>query len=224
VNLREREVFNASMRAGTTVGAGNLLFLSQSAVSKILKHLDSRTGLNLFERVSGRLRPTPEGRTLYRHVRNVFARLETIDRIAQDIKGGRNGVISVAATPTIGNTLLAEAVARFRRLHLNSKVIFRSIRTPDVALHDPFTLLAGNAPDLVMRKVQPSMRISVQLLFSREHPSSSIATRQLEKIRAVAGEMAQRLANTLAAPGRIPSRTDRPGRSETARERALTRS
>lgn len=305
MNLRELEVFNALMKTGTTVGAAEALRLSQPAVSKILKHLESRTGLKLFDRVSGRLRPTPEGHTLYRHVRNVFTRLETIDRVAQDIRGGRNGVISVAATPTIANTLLVEAVARFRRVHPDSRVIFRSIRTPDVArrvaegeadfgvvhqpldkagleaevllpveivcivprqhrlaaleqvtlhdlasetlvsyrpgtgignligaafraegierpieiqtslsatasglvargaavgLHDPFPFLAVNAPDLVIRRVVPAMRISVELLFSRDHPSSSIAARLLAEIRAVAGEMAQRFIATVSAP------------------------
>lgn len=312
MNLRELEVFNALMKAGTTVGAAESLNLSQPAVSKILKHLEARTGLKLFDRVSGRLRPTPECHTLYRHVRNVFTRLETIDRVAQDIKGGRNGVISVAATPTVANTLLAEAVTRFRGSHPDSRVIFRSIRTPDVArrvaegeadfgvvhqpldkagleaeallpveivcivprqhrlaaleqvtlgdlagetlvsyrpgtgignligaafraegierpvevqtslsatacglvargaavgLHDPLHFLAVNAPDLVIRRVVPAMRISVELLFSRDHPGSSIAAKLQAEIRAVAGEMAQRFHAIVSAPAARPRTT-----------------
>lgn len=310
MNLRELEVFNALMKTGTTVGAANSLFLSQPAVSKILKHLETRTGLKLFDRVSGRLRATPEGHTLYRHVRNVFIRLETIDRVAQDIRGGRNGVISVAATPTIANTVLAEAVVRFRKTHSDARVIFRSIRTPDVArrvaegevdfgivhqpldkagleaedllpveivcilsrrhrlasaprvtlrdlvdeslvsyrpgtgignligaafraegiektidvqtsqsatasalvargdmvaLHDPFHFLAVNAPDLIVRRIEPAMRIGVELLFSRDHPSSSIAAKLMTEIRAVAAEMSKRFHETIggaASPAR----------------------
>jgi DNA-binding transcriptional LysR family regulator len=322
VNLRELEVFNALMKTGTTVGAASSLFLSQPAVSKILKHLEARTGLKLFDRVSGRLRPTPEGHTLYRHVRNVFTRLETIDRVAQDIRGGRNGVISVAATPTIANTLLAEAVGRFRKTHADARVIFRSIRTPDVArrvaegeadfgvvhqpldkagleaeallpveivclvprrhrlagalsvtladlaeetlvsyrpgtgignmigaafraagieksidiqtslsatagalvargdaigLHDPFHFLAVNAPDLVIRRVVPAMRISVELLFSRDHPSSSIAARLMTEIRTVASEMTQRFASIVGTP----AATSRP-RTQTSSRQGLS--
>lgn len=132
MNLRELEVFNALMRTGTTVGAADALHLSQPAVSKILAHLEARTGVRLFERVSSRLRPTADAHTLYRHVRNLFARLETIDRITQDIKDGRNGVISVASPPTLGTSLLAEAVVRLRQLHPDVRVVFRSIRHLDV--------------------------------------------------------------------------------------------
>jgi DNA-binding transcriptional LysR family regulator len=132
MNLRELEVFNALMKTGTTVGAAQALFMSQPAVSKTLKHLESRMGFRLFERVRGRLQPTPEGQTLFRQVRSVFSRLETVDRIAQDIKQGRNGTVSVATTPTIANTLLADAVARFRTLQPDIRVIFRSIRSSDV--------------------------------------------------------------------------------------------
>lgn len=115
MNLRELEIFHALMKAGTTVSAATALCISQPAVSKALKHLESRMGLRLFERVSGRLRPTPEGQALYRQVKTVFGRLETLERLAQDIRQGRNGVISITATPTVAATLVAEAVARFRR-------------------------------------------------------------------------------------------------------------
>jgi len=317
VTLRELEVFNALMRSGTTVGAAEALHLSQPAVSKILAHLEKRTGVRLFERVSNRLRPTADAHTLNRHVRNLFARLETIDRITQDIKDGRNGVISVASPPTLGTSLLAEAVARLRRNYPEIRVIFRSIRHLDVArrvaegeadfglvhssfgraglevedllptevvcivpkqhplaafpvvtlpdlvpyplasyrpgtpigsligaafraegiekpidiqtslsanacvlaqrgiavaLTDPFPMLVADPPDLVMRKVQPSLPIGVQLLFSREYPLSSVAMRLLDEVRLAAAEMADRFSR-LGAPA---SSAEAP-----ARQRAL---
>jgi DNA-binding transcriptional LysR family regulator len=133
MRLRELEIFNALMKARTTTGAADLLGVSQPAISKAVKHLESHTGLTLFQRVRGRLCPTPEAQALYKNVANVFARLETIERIAHDLRGGRGGIISVAATPTLGSTLLARSVVRFRRQHPDTQVIFRSITSHDVA-------------------------------------------------------------------------------------------
>jgi len=56
----------------------------------------------------------------------VFARLETVDRIAKDLRGGRGGIISVAATPTLGSSLLAKSVVRFRKQHPETQIILRS--------------------------------------------------------------------------------------------------
>jgi DNA-binding transcriptional LysR family regulator len=133
MRLRELEIFNAVMKARTTTGAADLLGVSQPAISKAIRHLELHTGLTLFERVRGRLQPTPEAQTLYENVANVFARLETVGRVAQDLRGGRGGIISVAATPTLGSSLLATSVVRFRQHHPETQVIFRSITSHDVA-------------------------------------------------------------------------------------------
>jgi DNA-binding transcriptional LysR family regulator len=295
MRLRELEIFNALMKARTTTGAAKLLSISQPAVSKALKHLESQSGLTLFQRVRGRLCPTPEAQTLHKNVSNVFARLETIDRIAEDLRGGRGGVISVAATPTLGSSLLARAVVRFRREHPEVEIIFRSITSHDVArrvaggeadfgtvhsavdpaglevealmqveivcilphghplarqpfvalpdllpyplisyrpgtpigkrmghafqaaglekqidiqtslsstacllttegtgiaVTDPFTVMTTPYPSLVVRAVRPRIEVGVDLLFSRENPTSGIAMKLVEQVRAVAAEMA----------------------------------
>jgi DNA-binding transcriptional LysR family regulator len=299
MRLRELEIFNALMKARTTIGAAELLAISQPAVSKAVKHLEAQTGLTLFKRVQGRLRPTPEAQTLYKNVSNIFARLETIDRIAQDLRGGRGGVISVAATPTLGSSLLARSVVAFRAQHPEAQIIFRSITSHDVArrvaggeadfgtvhsqvdlagleveplmtteivcilprnhplaaraaislddliphplisyrpgtpigtrianafqaaglvkpidvqtslsstacllsaqgtgiaLTDPFAVMATEFPSLVVRAVRPRIAVGVDLLFSRENPSSGIAMKLVEQVRTIAVEMAASIA------------------------------
>ncbi len=133
MRLRELEIFNALMRAGTTIAAAEALGVSQPGVSKAIKHLESQVGVPLFTRLRGRLCPTPEAQLLYRHVHNVFARLETVNRVARDLRGGRDGVVSVAATPTVANSILAFAVARYRSRQPRRQVIFRSLTSHEVA-------------------------------------------------------------------------------------------
>ena len=66
--LRQMEVFRAVMLTGSIKAASQLLFASQPAVSRIIAHTEQTLGLTLFNRVKGKLVPTPEGEALYREV------------------------------------------------------------------------------------------------------------------------------------------------------------
>jgi len=48
------------MRTGSVTAAARMLNVTQPAVSAMLKHLESRLAMKLFERSGGRLLPTPE--------------------------------------------------------------------------------------------------------------------------------------------------------------------
>ncbi|CAJ3076526.1 LysR family transcriptional regulator [Burkholderia pseudomallei] len=60
LNLRQIEVFRAIMLTGSISGAAKLLHVSQPAVSRLISYAEQRLGLALFERIKGRLYPTPE--------------------------------------------------------------------------------------------------------------------------------------------------------------------
>ena len=60
MRLRHIEVFHAIMQAGSVSGAAQLLHISQPAVTKVLQHAELQLGLQLFDRVRGKLVPTPE--------------------------------------------------------------------------------------------------------------------------------------------------------------------
>src|SRR6185312_7621883 len=64
ITLKQIEYFRAVMEAGTVSGAAALLHVSQPNVSRMLKYMESRLGLRLFERCKGRLQPTPEATAL----------------------------------------------------------------------------------------------------------------------------------------------------------------
>lgn len=117
MNLRQMEVFNAVMRAGSITGAARLLKVTQPAVSMVLRHCEDQLRMRLFERVGGRLQPTPEAEAIYPDIANIFQRVETVSRVTTDLAGGRLGNVTVAATFAIANGPLAAAVAEFAPLH-----------------------------------------------------------------------------------------------------------
>jgi DNA-binding transcriptional LysR family regulator len=114
VNLRQIEVFRAVMMAGSISGAAELLRVSQPAVSQVLRHTEDHLRLSLFERVKGRLRPTPAARALYTEVCELYSGVERVRSLAESLLRSASGSLHVVASPSLGRTLLPMALARFR--------------------------------------------------------------------------------------------------------------
>ncbi|CAN5497837.1 LysR substrate-binding domain-containing protein [soil metagenome] len=132
INLKHLEVFNAVMRAGSVTGAARALHVTQPAVSAVVKHLETRLGMQLFERQGGRLTPTEEAVALMPDLEGIFGRVEALERLAQDLAGGRLGSLSIAAASPIANGYLAEAVAAFLRERPGVRVALQTIASPQV--------------------------------------------------------------------------------------------
>lgn len=132
INLKHIEVFHAVLRAGSVTGAARALNVTQPAVSATLKHLESRLGMTLFDRGGGRLTPRPEALALLPDVQEIFGRVDAIERLAQDLAGGRLGSLSVAAASPIANGYLAEAIASFSAKNPKLDIVLQSLASPQV--------------------------------------------------------------------------------------------
>lgn len=132
MKLRHLETFHAVMSAGSMTEAARRLNISQPAVSVMLKHTESQLGMKLFKRVGGRLRPTPEAEALFPDADSIFVQLENLKRVAQDLREGRTGQLSVAATPTLANALMPRTISLFQGKHPNVAVNLQIIATPQI--------------------------------------------------------------------------------------------
>lgn len=132
INLKHIEVFHALMRTGSATAAARSLNVTQPAVSAVLKHMESRLGMQLFQRVSGRLVPTPEAQALLPDVASIYQRVDTFERLACDLAGGRLGTLSIAAASPIANGYLAQAVAEFTNARPGVRMTLQSLASPDV--------------------------------------------------------------------------------------------
>jgi DNA-binding transcriptional LysR family regulator len=114
MRLRHIEVFHAIMQAGTISGAAQLLNISQPAATKVLQHCELRLGLTLFERIKGKLHPTPEAHKLFAEVDKLNRDLQSVRRLANNLKNHPDEAVRLAATPTLSITVVPAALAAWR--------------------------------------------------------------------------------------------------------------
>ncbi len=115
MRLRHIEVFHAVMKAGTINGAAQVLHVSQPAVTKVLQHCEQQIGMPLFDRVKGKLHPTPEARRLFVEVEKLHQDLASIRRLAASLRVGDSERVRLVATPTLGATVVPEALTRWSK-------------------------------------------------------------------------------------------------------------
>ncbi|WP_347555795.1 LysR substrate-binding domain-containing protein [Robbsia sp. KACC 23696] len=154
INLRQVEVFRAIMVTGSVSGAAKLLCVSQPGVSRMIAHTERRLGLKLFERIKGRLYPTPEARRLFAEVKTVYQGIQRINEVANDLIEKTTGAIQLVVSPSLGETLIPIALARFRR------------RYPQVRVN----LVTETAAALVQSLLTQQAEVGVAM-FSLDHPN-----------------------------------------------------
>ena len=113
MNLRQLEIFRAVMQTGTTSGAAHILGISQPAVSNMIRHMESQSGIKLFNRYKGRLWPTEEAGILNNDVESIFVMYRSVVQKVQDLRESRVGSIKIVSVPSLAQSVLATALRSF---------------------------------------------------------------------------------------------------------------
>jgi DNA-binding transcriptional LysR family regulator len=113
LNPRQIEAFRWVMLRGSVTGAAIELGISQPAVSRLVRDLESAVGIALFERHGNHLRPTPEADLLLGEVERYATGMQAISRFAADLQSRRRGTLRVIALPAMAMGYLPRFVARF---------------------------------------------------------------------------------------------------------------
>lgn len=143
INHRQIEAFNALMVMGSTVKAGELLGISQPAVSRLIKQLEIETQLRLFDRESGRMRPTREGLAFHREVDRAFLSLRRLELLAHEIRTYNQGQLRIGALPALGFSFIPKIVDAYSKE--NPKMLIKIETTSSAIIRD---VVAGGQFDL----------------------------------------------------------------------------
>ncbi len=113
IDPRHLEQLSVIVDVGTLQGAAKQLRTSQPALSRMIGNLETRIGMQLFERARRPLRPTAMGMELAnqgRAIRTARSRaVEFIDLSARGI----SGILKIGAPPFLCEKLVSDAIARF---------------------------------------------------------------------------------------------------------------
>jgi DNA-binding transcriptional LysR family regulator len=120
-NLRELEVLRAMMSTRKTVAAAAMLGITQPAVSRVISALEEKLGLSLFTRSGGRLIPTSDAFILEAEATPIFTALERLS--SWPSRMSESGKIKITCVPTIGQYLLPEMVASFKKLFPDVQIV-----------------------------------------------------------------------------------------------------
>jgi len=113
INARQLEALSTVIEVGTTARAAEVLNVSQPAISNMIRHTESITGLTLFKRDRGRLIPTPEARHIAQEAQHLFMQQKRIRTIVAELREGTIGTLALVASPSIGLGVLPKALASF---------------------------------------------------------------------------------------------------------------
>lgn len=130
--FRQLEIFRAVMETGSVTEAARVLQVSQPAVSKILQQAEAQLGFQLFLRVHGTLTPTTEARKLFPELVKAFAAMESVNRLAHDLRDSKSGVVTVAASASFGNSLIGTTIERFRRSRPRTRVVLQTLLNHEI--------------------------------------------------------------------------------------------
>jgi DNA-binding transcriptional LysR family regulator len=134
MRLRHIEVFHAVYSTGSVTRAAEMLSVSQPSVSKVLAHAEQQLGYALFDRVRGKLIPTPEADQLFVHVLKVSDSVDHLRHLAENLRAAEQGSIRIAATPAFGIDLLPRAIASYRELHPETVFLVETLHHDEIAV------------------------------------------------------------------------------------------
>jgi LysR family transcriptional regulator, glycine cleavage system transcriptional activator len=149
--------FVSTARQSTISGAARELHLTQGAVSKKIKELESLLGVALFDRAHGRLGLSPAGQSYLKKLAPALEDLEAATLGVMSLRG-RGGVLNLMTTPTFGAKWLIPRLPAFQSQHpdvfLNFMPYVRASGPDSADLDCAFRYGEGNWPGEVSHFIQ----------------------------------------------------------------------
>jgi DNA-binding transcriptional LysR family regulator len=115
MDLRHVRYFVAVAETGSFSRAAPGLRITQPALSRQVRDLETELGVRLFERAGRRLRLSAAGEDLLQRGRRLLADAESLGERARALGRGDRGVLRIGATPQTLQSVVAGFMTRYRR-------------------------------------------------------------------------------------------------------------
>jgi DNA-binding transcriptional LysR family regulator len=129
---RQIDIFRTVMATGHVTRAAERLHTSQPTVSRELARLEQVLGFALFDRVRGRLQPTPRALALITEVEASYAGLERIAATAVALRSDAHARLQVLCLPALAHALLPAALQRLTQREPMAAVSLSTAESPQL--------------------------------------------------------------------------------------------
>ena len=114
VNLDLYRVFYTVAKCGSLTKAAEELYISQPAVSRSIKQLETQLGVSLFTRTHrGMLLSNKGGKIIFAEVEHALGLLETAEKRIAELKTSATGTLRIGASDTIFEYFLADKIVEY---------------------------------------------------------------------------------------------------------------
>ncbi|AOB32428.1 hypothetical protein AKI39_19430 [Bordetella sp. H567] len=120
--LKQLHAFTLACRYGVLTRAAEEMFVTQPAVSVLIRQLEEALGMRLFDRTSRSLRPTVAAQEILPTVERMLRDLDTLKSSVKELTGRQRGHLRFAATPSIASSFVPALLAEYRLLYPNIEI------------------------------------------------------------------------------------------------------
>jgi len=195
ISSRDIVYFLSVAHAGSLVGAAAERHVTEAALSKAIRRIESSVGLPLFERSKKGMVLTPAGRMMHEHAVRIRREHDDAMSHAADLRSGAAGTLRLGVTRPVFDSHLAAGIARLLRHQpgLQLRVVLETARV----LLDRLTL---GELDLVFA---PLLHLPGKPLEARRFASDALVVLARDG-HAAAAKRPRRLADLTAYPWILP--------------------
>lgn len=122
ITLRQLRAFVAVARKGSFSLAAESLFVSQSAISALIKELETLLGLVLFDRSTRRLQLSEVGQDLLPIMDKLLSDLDYALQESVNLKNLKSGLVRIAAPQLMSSTVLPGVMAAYAQQYPGVRV------------------------------------------------------------------------------------------------------
>ncbi len=132
VNLDLYQVFYKVAKSGSLTKAAEELYISQPAVSRSIKQLETQLGVTLFTRTHRGMDLSAQGgKVIFNEVEQALRLLEEAEKRIEEMKISATGTIRIGASDTIFEYFLADKIVAFHEKFPAVKIELMANFSPD---------------------------------------------------------------------------------------------
>ncbi len=130
INLNLYKTFYLVAKAGSISAASKQSYISQPALSKSIKKIETDLNVKLFDRTINGVVLTKEGEKLLYHIEAAFNNILTAERSLKERDSFAKGYLKIGTPSHIGTFFIFDAVKEFRKRypHIKISIVSRSTK------------------------------------------------------------------------------------------------